>query len=374
MRHREREGEGEPAPAQPEHAGGDRQAERPARGVEGECPGHPGRPGLPRRRVQAGLGERAQRSRPASGATPRAASVAASLPALAPARLGAQLVGERGGAEDAARGRARARLLERGSHPGRQVGRARLDRRRPGADPPGRPLGARAAEGVVAGEGLPEHHPDGPDVGRRRGRLAGETFGGDVGQRPRDVSDRRQRLELRHLREPEVEQAHVGRLPLAEQHVGGLDVAVDDPAAVCVRERVQQLRGGLDRLGVPELAGGERLAEGAAGHVLVGDVDVARVASEGVDALAARVAKRGGGTRLAFGALGDPALPPHHLERDVEPRPLVARQPDVTHPTRAERAHGTVTSEDQFGRERRRSHESFYFASRRSPFSSERSL
>ena len=62
---------------------------------------------------------------------------------------------------------------------------------------------------------------------------------------------------------------------LAEQDVRRLDVAVDDPAAVGVRERVEHLRRRLDRLGVVELAGCERLAHRAARDVLVGDVDVA---------------------------------------------------------------------------------------------------
>ncbi len=220
----------------------------------------------------------------------------------------------------------------------RQVGPDRLEERRARPDPASRAGGVARAERVPAGESLPEDHADGPDVGGGGRLVPVEALGGDVGERAGHVSDRGQRVELGHLREAEVEQADVDLVRLAEQDVRRLHVAVDDAAAVGVRERVEQLRGGLDRLAVAELAGGERLAEGAAGHVLVGDVDVAGVARKRIDALAAGVAQRGGGARLALGPLGDPALPDHHLERDVEAVALVPGEPDMTHPTRAQRA------------------------------------
>ena len=62
------------------------------------------------------------------------------------------------------------------------------------------------------------------------------------------------------------------------------------------------------------------------------------VARERVDALAARMAQRGGGPRLALGALGRLALAGDHLERDVEAALLVPGKPDLAHPARAERA------------------------------------
>src|SRR5581483_8394864 len=130
-------------------------------------------------------------------------------------------------------------------------------------------------------------------------------------------------------------------------HVGGLDVAVDDAARVRVRERLEELRGDLDRVPVVELAGAQRLAERPPRHVLVGDVDVARVASERVDALAARMPERRGGPRLALGAGGRLPLPSHHLQRDVEPGALVPREPDVPHPARPERPQRAVAAEDQ---------------------------
>ena len=104
-------------------------------------------------------------------------------------------------------------------------------------------------------------------------------------------------------------------------------------------------------LAVAELAGAQRLAQRAAGDVLVGDVDVAAVAGERVDPLAARMPQRGGGRRLALGARGRLALARDDLQRDVEAALLVAREPDVTHPARAQRPERSVPSEDELLRE-----------------------
>ena len=86
-----------------------------------------------------------------------------------------------------------------------------------------------------------------------------QPLGRDVGERAGNVAERRQRVELGHLGEPEVEQANVDRAPLAalrlgEQDVRGLDVAMDDAAPVGVCERLGDLRGDLDRGSVVQLA------------------------------------------------------------------------------------------------------------------------
>jgi len=59
---------------------------------------------------------------------------------------------------------------------------------------------------------------------------------------------------------------------------------VEDPGRVGVREAVTDLRAGLDRGAVVELAGAEHLAEGPPRDELVGDVDVPGVAGERVGA------------------------------------------------------------------------------------------
>ena len=96
-----------------------------------------------------------------------------------------------------------------------------------------------------AGERLPEHHADCPDVAGGRALLAREPLGRDVRERARHVADRRQGLGLREGREAEVEQPHRDAV-LGHEHVRRLHVAVDDAALVRVREPLEQLRAGLD--------------------------------------------------------------------------------------------------------------------------------
>ena len=74
-----------------------------------------------------------------------------------------------------------------------------------------------------------------------------QALGRDVGERARDVAEAGQRVELGHLGESEVEQAHVDLARLREQDVRRLHVAVDDPAAVRVSESLGDLCGHLER-------------------------------------------------------------------------------------------------------------------------------
>ena len=137
---------------------------------------------------------------------------------------------------------------------------------------------------MLARERLPEHHADGPDVAGRRSLLTAQALGRDVRERPRDVSDVRQRVGLVELGEAEVEQLDRDLGALLDEHVRRLHVAMDDPARVGVREPVQHLRGRLDGVAVVDGSVAERVPECPAGDVLVGDVDVALVAAEVVRA------------------------------------------------------------------------------------------
>ncbi len=105
---------------------------------------------------------------------------------------------------------------------------------------------------MAGGERLPEQDADGPDVGRGRGGLPVEALGRDVRQRPGHVALRGQRLRLLELRQAEVGQPRVDALPVLEQDVRGLHVAVDDPVRVRMRETVEHLCGNLDGLAVVE--------------------------------------------------------------------------------------------------------------------------
>ena len=122
---------------------------------------------------------------------------------------------------------------------------------------------------------------------------------------------------------------------------------MDDPARVRVSEAFEHLGRGLDRVGVVHRPGAERLAQRLARHVLVGDVDVVRVSLETVGAEAAFVPETGGRERLALGPRSGFALARDDLQRDVEPRPLVAREPDRARAAAPERAQGPVAPGDE---------------------------
>jgi len=116
-----------------------------------------------------------------------------------------------------------------------------------------------------------------------------------------------------------------------------------------VREAVADLGARLDRRRVVEFARAHRLAERLPRDELVRDVDVAGVPRERVCAQAARMAQpcRGGG--LALGAGGGLALAGDDLQRDVEARLLVAREPDRPVAAAPERAERAVAPEDERG-------------------------
>ena len=98
---------------------------------------------------------------------------------------------------------------------------------------------------------------------------------------------------------------------------------------------------------VVELAALERVAERAAGDVLVGDVDVALVARERVGAQAGRVLELGGGGRLALRARAGGAGAGDDLERDLAVLALVEGVPDRAHPAAAERPQRPVAAEHE---------------------------
>jgi hypothetical protein len=181
---------------------------------------------------------------------------------------------------------------------------------------------------MAAGQRLPQDHADGPDVAALRRLLAGQALRGDVRERPRDVADRGQRVRLVELREAEVEDPDRDPSAFLDEHVRRLDVPVDDAAAVRVCEPVEHLGANLDGLRVGELARAELLAERAATHVLVRDVDVSPVAAEVVRAHAALVSKPRRSLHLAGCPSRALPLTGDDLERDVQPGALVARQPD----------------------------------------------
>ena len=216
-----------------------------------------------------------------------------------------------------------------------------------------------APERMLAGECFPEDDAEPPYVGGRCRGKSLQPLGRDVRERSGNVAEPGQRVELGHLRQPEVEEPHVDARRLRQQHVRRLDVAVDDPAAVRMRERVGDLSAHLERGPVVELSGPQRLPHRASGHVLVGDVDVGRVTREREDALAARVAERGGCAGLTLGPVAALALAGDDLQGDVEAALLVAGEPDMAHPARAEGANRPVPAQEELVRKGRLGHAGF---------------
>ena len=237
--------------------------------------------------------------------------------------------------------------LDGGDEPPGEVAAPRRERRRPRGDGGGDVLERHAPEGMAPGERLPEDHSHRPHVAPL-GRLAAvEALRRDVGQRPRHVADSGEGVRLVELRETEVEHARGQLVSVLDEHVGGLDVAVHDPAPVRVREALEDLRGELDRRGVVQLAHADQLAQGAAADVLVGDVHVPVVAAEVVGAHATLVPQAGRRLHLPCRACRALALARHDLERHLEPGALVAREPDGSGAAPAERAERPVAVEDE---------------------------
>ena len=200
---------------------------------------------------------------------------------------------------------------------------------------------------MAAGEHLPEEDAYGPDVAFRCRLLSREPFGRDVGERSRDVSDRRQRVCAVELREAEVEEPDGDLVPILEEDVGRLHVTMDDSRPVRVRERIEHLRRNLDGVLVRKRPCSKRFSKRAAGNVFVRDVHVARVVSHVVGADAAVMSKPARREGLAFGTSSRLALPRDDLERDVESVSLVEGEPDRARAAASERPHRAVSAEDE---------------------------
>src|SRR5438445_4829686 len=128
---------------------------------------------------------------------------------------------------------------------------------------------------------------------------------------------------------------------------------MQDPGGVSVSEAVADLRARLDRGVLRHVAVAKHLTVRAPWHELVRDVDVPRVAPEGVCAETRRMAQLCGGLRLALGPRSGLALARDDLERDVQSRLLVARKPDRAGAAATQRPQGPVAVEDELGADER---------------------
>ena len=145
------------------------------------------------------------------------------------------------------------RAIDRRGQAPRQVAATAAERLQTGPDAPRRGGRRRPADGVDAGERLVEDQRERVQVGLLADLAAFALLGRHVGERPQHVAGAGQRVLLGDAGAAEVGQLRrrpgTPRVALGrDEHVLGLDVAVDDAALVGVVERVEQVDADLQRL------------------------------------------------------------------------------------------------------------------------------
>ena len=130
------------------------------------------------------------------------------------------------------------RLRDDALEPGVRARQEAREERRVVVDPQGEVFDPAGPEGEPAGEELEERRPERVDVGAAVERGAGQLLWRDVGRRADEEAGLRPHLAVGALGDPEV---HELRTPVrCEEDVVGLDVAVEDPPGVAVRQRVRE--------------------------------------------------------------------------------------------------------------------------------------
>ena len=241
----------------------------------------------------------------------------------------------------------RERRVHGGDEAAREASALGRQRRSAGLDGVCDLLDGHSPEGMPVGERLPQEDSDRPDVALGRRVTAGEPLRGDVGQGSRHVPDRRERVGAVELRESEVEKADGELVAVLDEDVGGLYVTVDDPRAMSVCQRVEHLRRDRHGIAIGERARANRLPQSPPGHVLVGDVHMARVVPHVVRANTPFVTQAACCERLSLGPRRRLSFAGDDLERDVEAVPLVECEPDGAGASAPERAHGPIAAENE---------------------------
>ena len=224
---------------------------------------------------------------------------------------------------------------------GPRAARWRIDR---GVGPP---------VGRMAGGAEQERRPEGEHVGGRPHQLAPRLLRGhELGRADHGTGDGEPAGGVADRGDPEVGEERAAGL--VEQHVGGLDVAVDDPVPVGLGQGPEQGVGqDVDLAGGEGSVMGHLLAQGAAGEVGQDEDDVVAVVDDveqGDDVRVAEARQSGGfssdpvaGTmHLVGAAVQQQTLAGHQLSVSID------RQVDDAHPTAPEPAlhlvlHGPVS-------------------------------
>ncbi len=195
-----------------------------------------------------------------------------------------------------------------------------------------------ADEGRLAGDALVEHVAEGVDVRGRVGHLAGDVLRAEVGDGADQHARAGQGVVVDAARQAEVHHGDAGHPLLTARHedVGGLDVAVDDPARVGVREGLGDRDPDVDDARQVDRRPDHLLQAQALDHGH--DIEQhARVATEVVDRDDRRVTELGDRLRLAAEAplriVGDPARRGDDLDRYLAAEHLVAGPIDHSHAT-----------------------------------------
>ncbi len=220
-------------------------------------------------------------------------------------------------------------------------------------------------EGRLPAEHLVEDDPDGVDVGARRDLAARHLLGRHVLGRAHEdaglgevlplAGDVFHQAEVEHLDEIRVLAA------LAEEHVAGLEIAVDDAEGVGLVDRAADLLGDVVGAGLGDRALlVDGAVEGAPGEELHRDVvDVERlvpaVVEDGDGVGVAEARRRRGLEREALvelGIAGAVVVGAQHLERADPPERRLLGLEDLPHPSARDQRNDLVTTVDRLTEQR----------------------
>ena len=198
-----------------------------------------------------------------------------------------------------------------------------------------------AVEREASLDHLVRHDAEAILIGGAGHRVSGALLGAHVGGGAHERPHLREDLPFPRLGDPEIGDH---RIPVAiEHHVGGLDVAVDHPLAVRIRQCRTHLAQDPDHLRDREGPVLQHVVERFPHQILHHKEGEVASAADQVDRDDVRMGERGDGARLAEEALhravGAHQRRRHHLDRDVAPELGVLRQENGGHRAAAEFAH-----------------------------------
>ena len=232
------------------------------------------------------------------------------------------------------------RTVDRARERSRQVPAAALQRPEPGADAPGRGGRRRPAHRVHAGEALVQDERQRIQIGGRTGLVPLALLGRHIRERAEHVAGARERVFARESRSTEIgELGHATALVrlAGNEHVLGLDIAMNNAVGMGMGERVGQREADLEQFLVDQRLGGEQLREGVAVDQLGDQVEGVLRGARLVQDDDRRVCQTRAGECLTAGALAVDRIAARP-ERDPLDRNLAVQQLVVGAPHHPEAA------------------------------------